>query len=119
MPNFASHVQPHGGNFKNLGAEFDPALATFYAAQKMPTEASWVLKALLRTGRFYSTKDMVRLYKCHVRSFIEGATIAIFHAADAALKMIDDVQSESLDHVSLTDEEALCDFNLVPLKMRP
>ena len=109
---------PHGDNFKILGVAFDPKLSMFYAAQKPSTEASWRLKALLRTGHFYATRDMVRLYKCHVLSFVEGATSAIFHATDTVLKMIDDIQSEFLDHVSLTDEAALCVHNLAPLRMR-
>ena len=111
-------LRPHGDNFKILGVLFDPKLSMFYAAQKLSTEASWRLKALLRTGRFYTTRDMVRLYKCHVLSFIEGATSAIFHATDTVLKMIDDIQIEFLDHLSLTNEAALCEFNLAPLSMR-
>ncbi|CAK0878559.1 unnamed protein product [Prorocentrum cordatum] len=94
-------------------AESKPAWRSGAAHAK----ASCRLKALLWTGRFYSTKDMVRLYKGHVLSFIGGATSAIFHATDAVLKMIDDIQTEFLDHVSLTGEEAFCEFNLAPLKM--
>ncbi|CAK0850806.1 unnamed protein product, partial [Prorocentrum cordatum] len=76
-------------------------------------EAPWRLKELLQTGHFYTTQDTVRFCKCHAHSFIEGAIGAIFDAADAALKMIDDIQVGFLDQVSLTGEAELCEFNLV------
>jgi hypothetical protein len=67
---------------------------------------------------FYSTSEMVRLFKCHVLSFIEGATPAIYHAAPSTLRPIDELLDIFLAQVGTSPEEALVEHNLAPLSMR-
>ena len=61
---------------------------------------------------------MVRLYKCHVLSYLEGATPAVYHARENVLKQFDDLQSWFLDEAGLSAETALREYNLAPLGMR-
>ena len=60
----------------------------------------------------------MRLYKCHVLSFVEGATPALAHASQSVLKPIDDLQRTFLDEIGLTDANALLEHSLAPLAMR-
>ena len=76
------------------------------------------LQSLLRTKRVYSIAELVRLYKCHVLSYIEGATPAIYHAAEATLRHLDGLQDTFLEGVGLTPKEALLEHNLGPLGTR-
>ena len=61
-----------GNDFRILGVDFDPQLLMRKAARKIATEAGWRVKAILRAKRFFSTPELVRLYKAHVRSYIES-----------------------------------------------
>ena len=82
------------------------------------SEAGWRLRALLRTQRFYEVDVMVRLYKTHILSYLEGGTPALYHAAPSVLKPLDGLQESFLTELGLTDVEALCDYKLAPLSMR-
>ena len=88
------------------------------AVHALASEAGWRLRALLRTSRFYSVASLVRLYKCHILSFLEGATSAIYHAAPAILRQLDELQATFLDTVGLSSTDALLKHNLAPLQMR-
>ncbi len=111
-------MHPSGESFKIISVHFDPKLAMNDAAHSFAVEAGWRLRTLLRTQRFYTTATLFKLYKCHILSFIEGATPALYHAAPSVLKPLDDLQSNSLEQVGLTDIAALVDYNLAPLGMR-
>ena len=82
------------------------------------TAAGWKLRTLLRARRFYSTKQLVNLYKCHVLSFVEFSTPAIFHATATALKEVGRVQKRFLRELNMTSETALTEHNLAPLHTR-
>ena len=86
------------------------------AAHHLSSEAGWRVRALLRTKRSYDTKAMIRPFKCHLLSFLEGATPAIYHAAPGTLKPIDDIQDRFLEEMGMTCAEALLKHNLAPIK---
>ena len=69
-----------------------------------------LLVLALKTRRHYDSKAIVRLYKCHVLSFIEGATPALYHAAtthfDLLDRILDRIQRRFPCEVGLTKEEA-------------
>ena len=58
------------------------------------------------------------MFKCHVLSFIEGATPAIYDAATSVLKPLDDIQDSFLAEIGISRFESLRDFSLAPLSMR-
>ena len=53
----------HGENFKILGCIFDPQLRMLAAAKHVATEAGWRLKTLMKGKRFFTTPELMRLYK--------------------------------------------------------
>ena len=75
-------------------------------------------KRFWRPGNITIPKTVVRLFKCHILSFLEGATPAIYHAAPSILKPLDELQRTLLDELSLSTTDALLNFNLAPLGMR-
>ena len=109
---------PHGDDFKILSVLFDPKLAMYRAVQEFVREASWRLRALLRSSKFDSTAELFRWFKCHVVSFVDGAAPAIFHATDAVLAPLDGLQAEFLQSVEVSEDQALSDYNLAPACMR-
>ena len=69
-----------GATLKLLGILFDDSLSMEKAVNQFVSEASWKLRTLLRTKRFYTDADLVLLYKSHLLSYIEYRTPAIYHA---------------------------------------
>jgi hypothetical protein len=88
------------------------------AVDELVSSVTWKLRTLLRTRRFYSTADMLCLYKAHVLSFIEYRTAAIYHALREALTRLDRVQEKFLEDIGISSEDALLHFNLAPLESR-
>ena len=78
----------------------------------------WKLRTLLQARRFYSTADMLILYKSHVIPFIEYRTAAIYHARRDVLAWLDRVQDKFLEDVRISSEDALLHINLAPLAPR-
>ena len=76
------------------------------------------LRALLKVRRFYTTSELMQLYKTHVLSVLEFPTPAVYHATDTALENLDKVQRHFLRELALTAEEALKDYHLAPLCTR-
>jgi hypothetical protein len=111
-------VRPAGDHFKILSVVFDTKLTMHEAVYTFCTEAGWRLKTLLRTQRFYSTSSLVKMFKCHILSFIEGATPAIYHAAPSVLKPLDNILSDFLAQACISEENAIIEFSLAPLGMR-
>jgi len=109
---------PMGAGFKLLGVSFDEELAMADAISELVSTASWKLKTLLRTRRFYSDADLILLYKAHLLSFIEYRTPAIYHATRDVLCRLDDVQKKFLRNVSVDEVTALAEFHLAPLSVR-
>ena len=109
---------PVGNNFEIIGVVFDTKLQMHDAAARLTAEAGWRIKAIVRTMKFYDAKSLIRLYKCHVLSFLEAASPACAHAAPSVLKPIDDVQIKFLEQIGVSDEQALLEHCLAPLAMR-
>ncbi len=107
-----------GENFKLLGITFDPQLLMHDGARKVATEAGWRLQAILRPRRFFSSPELVRLYKSLVLSYIESGTPGYYHASQSVLDCIDRVQRRFLREMQLSDEDALLNYRLAPLAAR-
>ena len=107
-----------GEDFKILGVLFDCQLQMGSAAREISKEAGWKVKALLRCRKFYPQRELVKLYKAQVLSFIESRTPAIHHAAPSVLDTIDRVQRRFLREVGLTEVDALLRYKLAPLPAR-
>ena len=105
-------------NFRLLGVVFDPQLLMHKGVRKIAVEAGWRLSALLRPRKFFSTPELMRLYKAHVLSHIESGTAGYFHASASVLSSLDSVQRRLLRELELTEEEALLRFRLAPLHVR-
>ena len=60
-----------GGNTELLGATFDTALTMEDAVRVTVTEVNWKLRILRKSGRFYTDKELLNLYKCRVLSYLE------------------------------------------------
>lgn len=85
-----SRTVPFGNLFKILGILFDVELTMSDALHECVIEATWRVKALPRTKRFYSDADMIQLYKTNTRSSVEYRTPAIAHASSSHLdKLLD------------------------------
>ncbi len=107
-----------GENFKVLGCLFDPQLLMHAAARHVATEAGWRLQTLLRSRRFFTRPELVRIYKAQVLSFIESSTPGLYHAAPSVLERVDRVQRRLLRELDLTEVDALRDYRLAPLSSR-
>ena len=81
-------------------------------------QAGWRAKSILKCKPFYSTRNLVNLYKSHVLSFIESRTTGIFHASPSVLQAVDDVQTRFLVALGVSSATALFSFNLAPLCAR-
>jgi hypothetical protein len=113
-----SMKEPHGVDFKMLGVEFDTALTMKAAVDRLINDASWKLKMLIRTRRFYNDSELVTLYKAQLLAFLEYRTPAIYHVTRDILRRLDRVQSRFLEDVGLSQADALMEFNLAPLATR-
>ena len=107
-----------GDEFKILGVIFDTQLGMHAAAREIAREAGWRLKTLLRCRRYYTTPDLVKLYKAQILSYIESGTPALHHAAPSVLECVDRVQRRFLREVGLSEERALTEYRLAPLCAR-
>ena len=113
------HRRLHSASeFKLLGVLFDSKLVMHSAARSIATEAGWRLQQLLKSRRFFSTPEIIHLYKAQVLSFIESSTPAIYHASPSVLEPVDRVQRRLLRELGLSEAEALLNFRLAPLPSR-
>ena len=113
-----SLTESEGKDFKILGVLFDCQLDMTAAVNDIVNSASWKIRTLLRTQRFYTTGELVVLYKSQLLSYIEYRTAAIYHALREILARLDNIQTKFLQDAGVTAEEALMEFNLAPLAMR-
>ena len=110
--------RPFGEAFRILGVLWDTKLTMLLQCQEVAQRAGWKLRTLLRTRRFFTTAELVRLYKSHVLPILEFPTPAVFHAASSVLNLLDRIQRRFLREVGLTEQQALLHFNLAPLNCR-
>jgi hypothetical protein len=108
----------YGSNFKLLGVPFDTELSMACAVSELVSAASWKLRVILRTRRFYSDADLVLFFKAHLLSFLEYRTPAIYHATRVVLSRLDAVQSRFLRDIGIDEITALVTFHLAPLATR-
>ena len=113
-----SLTEPVGDSFKLLGVTFDVALTMSDAVAEVVTAASWKLRTLLRTRRYYTDAELIVLYKAHLLSFLEYRTSAIYHAPRAFLARLDAIQTRFLRDAGVSELAALMEFNLAPLGLR-
>ena len=96
------HIDGEGKNFKLLGPVFDPKLLMHPAVKKMVSKARPKMIALLRTKRYYSTRDMIKQFKAHLLCVLESCNAAIYHASDTALAPLNRVMNTSSRNWALT-----------------
>ena len=90
------HKRLHqGDDFKILGVVFDGALRMGAAARAIATEAGWRLQRLLKARRYFTTPELVRLYKAQILSYIESSTPGVYHAAASVLSCVDASNADS------------------------
>ena len=81
-------------------------------------EAGWRLQSILRPRRFFSTKQLINLYKCQVLSYIEAGVPGYYHAASSIIYSLDRMQIRLLRELAISETDALHKFNLAPLNTR-
>ena len=81
-----------GVPFKGLGCRCVPQLLMHAVARHVAIEAGWRLQTFLRLQRFFSTKDIIRLYKAQVLSLMESSKPGLRHAAPSVLQRVGRVQ---------------------------
>ena len=101
---------PEGDNFKIIGSRFDAKLTMTDCIDELRIACRWKLRTLMRTWRYYSTPNLVLLYKSHLRSYVGYRTPEIYHACDSALRTIDRIQESFLEQIGLPKINALHDF---------
>jgi len=110
--------EPEGDEFKVLGVLFDCQLTMTSAVDEVVTSAGWKMRTLLRTRRFYTSAEMVSLYKANVLPYLEYRTPAIYHGLRDVLARLDRVQTRFLRDAGVSEIEALMNFALAPLQTR-
>ena len=110
--------KPEGDSFRGLGVLWDTKLRMEMQCHEVGVRASWKLRTLLRTLRYYDVRDLTAQYKAQVLSTLEFCTPAVYHCTATALEDLDRVQKRFLKEVGLTAVEALCVHNLAPLQTR-
>ena len=105
-------------SFRILGCYFDPKLLIHEAVRNIAVEAGWRLRSLFRSQRYFSTRNLVQLYKSLVLSYIESYTAAIYHAVESVLDRIYRIQKHLLERCKLSRKEALIQFKIAPLSTR-
>lgn len=97
-----STTHPVGNSFTVLGVEFDLKLQMGAAVHACAVEASWRLKTILRTRRFFTHAEVMVHFKSHVLSFLEYRTPALYHAATTVLRPLDRVLSSFLRQLGMS-----------------
>ena len=113
-----SRKNSYGDPFTLLGIRFDCKLLMTDSVLELATSCRWKLKAILRTSRFNTGLDLVRLYKAQLLSFIEYRTAAIYHAGKYSLDTLGEIQNKLLRAAGMTSIDALNECHLAPLGSR-
>lgn len=111
-------ARPEGSSFKLLGVVVDDGMMMKMAVAEVVNEASWKLRTLLRTRRYYTGADLLALDKAHMLSLLEYRTPSVNHALRSILLRSDSVQSRLLRSVGIDNLTALVEFKLVPSAVR-
>ena len=101
-----------------LGVHWDTKLRMEEQCHEVGKRASWKLRTLLKTLKYYDLKDLVAQYKAQVLPTVEFSTPAVYHCTTTALEDLDRAQHRFLREVQLSPEEALAKHKLAPLQTR-
>ena len=107
-----------GDDFKLLGIIFDSALSMENELRNLVRNVRWKNQSVLRCKKFFSTHDLVNLYKSQVLSYIEYRTPGIYHACNTHLDRLDATQTQFLQELGIDEADALLSYGLAPLKLR-
>ena len=111
-------AEGEGADFRLLGPVFDCKLTMEATVTKLVRKARGKLAALLRTRRFYSTGELVALFKTHVLSVLESCLGAVYHASSTTLEPLDKVRHSFVREVGLDSRTAFVEHNLAPTELR-
>ena len=100
------HQHAEGHNFRLLGPLIDPKLQMGLAVDNLFRKVKPMARRVLRTHGFYTVQDLMLQYKTHIWGSIEHATPALYHACSSTLSRLDSVQTSSVLHIALSEEEA-------------
>ena len=109
---------PERSEFKILGVVFDNHLLMHKAVRELARQGGWRLRAILRARRFFSTRQLVHLFKAQVLSYLESGSLAFIHAPPTTMAPVDRIVRRFLREVGLSEAEALLEYNLAPLESR-
>jgi hypothetical protein len=112
------HIHGEGPDFRLLGPIIDTKLLMHSAVAKLVGKIRPKLQSLLRSNRFYNTKDMVTQFKTHILCMAESCVGAIYHAADTTLAPLDRQRDHFLNEIGVSSRSGFLTFNLAPLGMR-
>ena len=88
--------KPEGESFRGLGVRWDTKLRMEARCHEVGVKASWKLRTLLRTLRYYDLKDVFAQYKAQVLPTVEFSTPAVYHCTTSVLEELDRVQRRFL-----------------------
>ena len=74
------------------------------AVRAVAIQAGWRVKAILRGKCFFSIKELVRLFKAQVLSYIESGIFAFIHAPPSTMQPIDCILQRFLKGIGLPEE---------------
>ena len=107
-----------GDCFHQLGLRFDNSLSMKDAVYELAGVGHARVTAILRLRRFHQMSCVIGFYKAQVLNKLEFATPAIYHATDFILAALDRVQDRFLEALEISQEAAIFEFKLAPLRTR-
>ena len=107
-----------GNNFKISGLDFNCRLVMRDGICGHTSEMRWRVRAILRAQRYFTTANMIHLYKATVPSYAEYRTAAIHHASVSLLQQVDRVQESFFEDFGIDDISTAEVFKLVLLSLR-
>ena len=110
--------QGEGDPFKLLGLLVDCKLIMQQAVDKLLTQIRPKVHAILRTKKFYNTKELIGQFKTHVWGLMECHNCGIFHASSYILEKLDEVHHKFVEKLEISAEEAFISYNFASPNLR-
>ena len=111
-------IHGDGDAVKLLGCLIDAKLIMRQCVDALLSRARPKIKAILRTRRHYSVKDLIGQFKTHVWGLLEYQTGAYFHASSYLLKKFDSAQRGFLEELQVDEATAFIAHNFAPPTLR-
>ena len=111
-------IHGDGDAVKLLGYLIDAELIMRQCVDALLSRARPKIKAILRTRRHYSVKDLIGQFKTHVWGLLEYQTGAYFHASSYLLKKFDSAQRGFLEELQVDEATAFIAHNFAPPTLR-